>query len=78
MATTSSATIAATLVISVSCLVATSNRVASAAEIKLLSPIAFQPVMDELAPSFEKSSGHKVTIDYSTSGAIADRIPQQS
>lgn len=44
-------------------LVATATSVASAAEIKVLSPIGLKPAMIELVPQFEKSSGHKVTVD---------------
>lgn len=54
-------------------LVASAN-VASAAEIKVLSGSAVQPVMNELIPEFERSSGHKVKFDYGTVGGMADRI----
>jgi molybdate transport system substrate-binding protein len=47
---------------------------ARAAEIKLLSAVALKPVMDTLIPDFEKSSGHKVTINYGTVGALAERV----
>src|ERR1044071_7871151 len=47
---------------------------ASAAEIRLLSASALHPAIDALIPDFEKSSGHKVTVDYGTAGAIADRV----
>ena len=33
-----------------------------AAEIKLLCAVALHPAIDVLAPDFEKSSGHKVTV----------------
>jgi molybdate transport system substrate-binding protein len=71
--TSPAATIAVT---AVSCvlLVATASRVASAAEIKLLCSLALQSAMSELLPQFEKSSGHKVTIDYGTAGGLTDRI----
>jgi molybdate transport system substrate-binding protein len=36
--------------------------VASAAEIKVLSPAGFRPVLNELGPQFERSSGHKLVI----------------
>ncbi len=48
--------------------------VAGAAEIKLLSPIAFEPAAVVLIPEFEKLSGHKVTVSYGTAGAIAGRV----
>ena len=56
-------------------LVATESSVASAAEIKVLSGVAVKPVMSELIPQFERSSGHKVTIDYApTAPVIVNRI----
>lgn len=48
--------------------------VARAAEIKLLSASALHPAIDALIPDFEKSSGHKVIVDYGTAGAVADRV----
>ena len=64
------------LTAAISCLllVATASSVASAAEIKVLSPIGLKPAMIELIPHFEKSSGDKVTVDYATVAAIAGRI----
>ncbi len=47
---------------------------ALAAEIKVLSAGAFKPVVAALAPDFEKQTGHKVTIDNDTAGALARRI----
>ncbi|MCK1294971.1 MULTISPECIES: molybdate ABC transporter substrate-binding protein [unclassified Bradyrhizobium] len=47
---------------------------AKAAEVKLLSASALHPAIDALIPDFEKSSGHKVTVDYGTAGAVADRV----
>lgn len=52
----------------------TAGSTAEAAEIKLLSASALHPVIDALIPDFEKSSGHKVTVDYGTAGAVADRV----
>ncbi len=54
-----------------------SNAVADAAkavELKALFPAAMKNALTELVPQFEKSSGHKVTIDYGTVGAIVDRL----
>lgn len=45
-----------------------------AAEIKLLSANALEYAMPELLMEFERSSGHKVTGEYRTAGAVADRI----
>jgi molybdate transport system substrate-binding protein len=47
---------------------------AKAAEIKLLSANALESAMTGLLMEFEKSSGHKVTSEYRTAGAVADRI----
>lgn len=47
---------------------------ARAAEIKLLCASALHPVIDALIPDFEKSSGHKVTVEYGTAGAVAERV----
>lgn len=56
-------------------LVATASGVLNAAGIKVLSGTAVKPVMSELIPQFERSSGHKVTIDYApTAPVIVNRI----
>ena len=47
---------------------------AGAAEIRLLSAASMQTVLNEIVGDFERSSGHKVTIRYSTMGAITGRI----
>ena len=47
---------------------------ASAAEIKLYSTVAFHGVLDELAPQFEKTSEHKLTITYGLAAQLAQRI----
>ncbi len=47
---------------------------AHAAEIKVLSAGAFKPVVSALVPDFEKQTGHKVTVDNDTAGALARRI----
>ena len=68
--------LAATVACAISCLLlaATTSQLASAADIKVLSAAAVKPALSELIPQFEKSSGHKVTIDYGTAREIADRI----
>ena len=48
--------------------------VASAAEIKVLSPVAMRGVMPDVAPQFERTSGHKLTIEYATVGVITERL----
>ncbi len=47
---------------------------ASAAEIKALATIALQSVMEDLAPRFEKASGHKVTITFGLGVPLAKRV----
>jgi molybdate transport system substrate-binding protein len=55
-------------------LVATAPSAASAAEIKLLGPVSLRVVLPGVLPQFEKSSGHKVSVDYATLGAITKRL----
>ena len=47
---------------------------AAAAEIKVLCSGAMRAVMEQLAPAFEKSTGHKLTIEYATAGKVAERV----
>ncbi len=47
-----------------------------AADIKVLAGSGVQPVMAELVPKFEASSGHKVTFDWGTVGGMAERVRQ--
>jgi len=47
---------------------------ASAAELKVLSAEAMRPALQELAPAFEKESGHKVKIDYASAGDIEKKV----
>jgi molybdate transport system substrate-binding protein len=46
----------------------------SAAEIRLLSAAAMQSVLKEIVADFERTSGHKLVIDYATMGAINQRV----
>jgi molybdate transport system substrate-binding protein len=55
-------------------LIASGNSIAGATEIKVLSAVALRPVLTELVPQFERSSGHKLTIEYGAAGMIADRV----
>ncbi|OCK62566.1 molybdate ABC transporter substrate-binding protein [Bradyrhizobium sp. LMTR 3] len=48
--------------------------VSSAADIKLLSPIALRAVIADVTREFEKSSGDKVSVEYATVGVILDRL----
>src|SRR5258707_5921725 len=48
---------------------------ANAVEIKVLAGSAVTPVMVELIPKFEQSSGHKVLADFDGAiGAMTDRL----
>jgi molybdate transport system substrate-binding protein len=47
-----------------------SATLAQAADVKVLTSIALKTALDELAPTFEKKTGHKLAIDY---GLAADQ-----
>ncbi len=47
---------------------------AAAAEIKVLTTGAYKPVVTALVPLFEKDTGHKVTVDNDTAGALVRRV----
>lgn len=47
---------------------------ANAAEIKLLHATALHAALKDLVPAFEKSSEHKVVVQYATAGLITGRI----
>jgi molybdate transport system substrate-binding protein len=47
---------------------------ADAAELKVLSAGAMRAVLQELGPAFEKSSGHKLSIEYATAGKIEEKV----
>jgi molybdate transport system substrate-binding protein len=47
---------------------------AAAAEIKVLSAVAMRPALDDLAPQFERTTGHKLTISYAVAGELRKRI----
>jgi molybdate transport system substrate-binding protein len=47
---------------------------AAAADLKLLTAGAFKSVALELVPEFEKKTGHKVTVENDTAGAVARRV----
>ncbi len=47
---------------------------AQGAELKILTAGAFKPVVSALVPYFEKTTGHTVTLDNDTAGALAKRI----
>jgi molybdate transport system substrate-binding protein len=47
---------------------------AAAADLKLLTAGAYKPAAQELAAAFEKKTGHKVTIENDTAGALVRRV----
>src|SRR5436190_5967785 len=47
---------------------------ADAAELKVISATEVQAALQELAPAFEKKSGHKLKIEYGTSAEVADKV----
>src|SRR5262245_16642521 len=49
-------------------------RGAAAAEVKVLTAGAFKQVLVALVPDFEKQTGHKVTVENDTIGALTKRI----
>src|SRR4051794_37021382 len=49
---------------------------AKAAEIKVLSFLSSRPILTELAPAFERATGHKVTVVYGSVEPLRDRIAQ--
>jgi molybdate transport system substrate-binding protein len=51
-----------------------SQNPARAAEIRLLSAASIQEVFKEIIGDFERTSGHKMIIQYSTMGAITERM----
>jgi len=47
---------------------------AAAAEIKVMSAVAMRAALDDLAPQFEHTTGHKLTISYAVAGELRKRI----
>ncbi len=47
---------------------------ARAVELKVLSAGALRAVLQQLAPEFEKSSGHKLSIEFATAGGVEQKI----
>ena len=48
--------------------------VAQAAEMKVLSAIAMQPVMEDLGPKFERATSHKLAITFDSAGGVVKRV----
>jgi molybdate transport system substrate-binding protein len=55
-------------------IVAFAQVAAGAAEIKVLSAVAMQAALDDIALAFERTTAHKVTISYATAGVLNNRI----
>jgi molybdate transport system substrate-binding protein len=51
-----------------------STGAADAAELKVLCAGAVRAVLQELGPAFEKSSGHKLSVEYTTAGKIEEKV----
>ena len=47
---------------------------AAAAEIKVLSAIGMQSVLEDLGPRFERATGHKLAITFATLGGVVKRV----
>jgi molybdate transport system substrate-binding protein len=47
---------------------------ANAAEVKVFSTIGVKSVLEELIPKFEKSSGHKLNVTWSTAALLTKRV----
>ncbi len=47
---------------------------AQSSELKLLSPKAMMPVLADLVPQFERTSGHKITIQYGSGIELTKRV----
>jgi len=47
-----------------------------AAEINVLGVLGFRSVIEELGPRFEQATGHRLTVDLTTSGALIKRVEQ--
>jgi molybdate transport system substrate-binding protein len=58
----------------VALLAASSAGAASAAEIQVLCSGAMRAVLQQLAPTFEKSSSHKLVIEYATAGKVEEKV----
>jgi molybdate transport system substrate-binding protein len=48
--------------------------VARAAEMKVLSSISMQSIMEDLGPKFERATGHKLAITFDSVGGVVKRV----
>jgi len=51
-----------------------SGNAAESAELKVLSAIGIQAVMEDLGPKFERATGHKLAITFANAGTTVKRI----
>ena len=61
----------------VACLVITTASAAQpavAAEITVLASPNMRPLLSDIAPEFERASGHKLTVTYDAAGAVKSRV----
>ncbi len=47
---------------------------AETAELKVLSAIGMQSVMEDVGPKFERATGHKLAVSFATAGATVKRV----
>jgi molybdate transport system substrate-binding protein len=47
---------------------------AGAAEIKVMSTLAMQPIMEDLGPKFERATGHRLAITFTTLAVVVKRV----
>lgn len=66
--------ITAAMGVSLSNVVLSARAAAEITEIKVLSAVVMKSALDDLASSFERATGHKVTVAYAPAGGIHDRI----
>ena len=50
------------------------NVAAQAAEIKVIVSPGFAPIMQDIGPTFERATGHKLAVSSNTLGAIVKRV----
>ncbi|HUF81374.1 MAG TPA: substrate-binding domain-containing protein, partial [Burkholderiales bacterium] len=55
-------------------LLVTQGLAAEAAEVKVIAGVAMRTVWEELAPQFERATGHKLVIWYGNAGTIKKRM----
>jgi molybdate transport system substrate-binding protein len=48
--------------------------IVNAAEIKVMSSVGLREVMEDLGPKFERMSGHKLAITFTTGGGVVKRV----